>query len=127
MDRMTEHSKVASFEPIASDLEYIYTIHRRDGLLDVRVHLTDAYEYGYLEYVARPNELRRNSFVVLGLPHAHSVSDSLIEQAKFDGIGLGTIAKFMGALNRQNVWEYESPQERADREARERDRKHDQH
>lgn len=110
---MSEHNCVASREPLDNDEEYLYLITRTRGLPDVRVHLSDAYEYSRAEYLARPAEVtKRNSFVVLGDPHAISPRGELVAEARKDGIGIGDIGKFMGALNSRNVWEYEAPEER---------------
>jgi hypothetical protein len=109
---MNEHSSVASWEPVDNDEEYLYLIKRTRGLPDVRVHLSDAYEYSRAEYLARPAEVtKRNSFVVLGDPHAISPRGTLVAEAGEDGVGIGDIGKFMGALNSRNVWEYQTPLE----------------
>ena len=55
---------------------------------------------------------KRNSFVVLGLPHAIAPRGPIVAEAREDGVGLGAIGKFMGALNSRDVWEYETPEER---------------
>lgn len=51
---MNEQSCVARWEPLDNDAEYVYRITRTRGLPEVRVHLTDAYEYSRAEYLARP-------------------------------------------------------------------------
>jgi hypothetical protein len=109
---MSEHSCVASWEPVDNAEEYVYLIKRTRGLPDVPVHLSDAYEYSRAEYLARPAEVtKRNSFVVLGDPHANSPRETLVAEARKDGVGIGDIGKFMGALNSRNVWEYQRPEE----------------
>ena len=86
---------------------------RARGLPDVRVHLSDAYEYSRAEYLARPAEVtKRNSFVVLGDPHAIAPHGTLVAEARKDRIGMGNVRKFMGALNSRDAWEYEAPEER---------------
>jgi hypothetical protein len=110
---MNDHSCVASWEPIDNDSDYLYLIKRTRGLPDVRVHLSDAYDYSRAEYLARPAEVtKRNSFIVLGDPHASGPSAALVAEAREGGIGIGDIRKFMGALNSRNVWEYKAPEER---------------
>jgi hypothetical protein len=109
---MNEHDCVASWGPIPNDMEYLYLIKRKRGLPDVRVHLTDAYEYSRGEYLVRPAEVMgRNSFVVLGDPNAYAPSEALVADARTDGIGIGFIRKFMGALNSRDVSAYEAPEE----------------
>lgn len=114
---MNEHSCVASWEPLDNEDEYLYRIIRTRRLPDVRVHLTDAYEYSRAEYLARPKEVtRRNSFILLGLPHANEPMSALLAEARTNGIGIGKIGKFMGALNSRDVSTYETPEERRERE-----------
>jgi hypothetical protein len=115
---MNEHSCVARWEPLDNEYEYLYRIIRTRGQPDVRVHLTDAYEYSRAEYLSRPGEVtQRNSFIILGLPHAHEATPELIAEARSEGIGIGKIGKFMGALNSRNVSTYETLEERREREA----------
>ena len=110
---MNEHDCVANWEPLDNHHEYLYLIRRKRGLPDVRVHPSDAYEYSRGEYLARPEEVMgRNSFVVLGDPNAYPPSKALVAEARKDGIGVGFIRKFMGALNSRDVWVYEAPEER---------------
>jgi hypothetical protein len=110
---MIEHTCVERWEPLDNAVEYLYLIERKRGLPDVRVHLSDAYEYSRGEYLARPEEVAGgNVFVVLGDPHASGPSAALVAEARKDRVGIGHIGKFMGALNSRNVWEYEAPEER---------------
>jgi hypothetical protein len=120
-NRMNEHTCVARWEPLDNEYEYLYRIIRERGLPDVRVHLTDAYQYSRAEYLARPGEvMQRNSFIVLALPHAYDATSVLIAEARTDGIGIGKIGKFMGALNSRDVSTYETPEERREREETEK-------
>ena len=112
--RMTEHDRVESVDALPNNDEYMFRVHRTRGRSPVTVHFTDAYRYGMMDYISRPKEVGRGSFVVLGMPHA-SYDEEIIDDARRDGIGIGHIGKFMGALTRDNVSEYETPQERADR------------
>jgi hypothetical protein len=108
---MNEHNRVDTWEPLDNDEVYLYLVRRTMGLPDVRVHLSDAYEYTRAEYLARPAEMtKRNSFVVLGLPHATTPRGTLVAEAGEDGVGIGDIGKFMGALNSRRVWEYQTPE-----------------
>jgi hypothetical protein len=103
---MTEHSRVEAWEPLDNDAEYVYLITRRRGLPDVRVHVSDAYEYTRAECLARPAEVTgQNSFVVLRLPEAYAPGEALLTEAKSAGLGIGKIGKFMRALNSPNVSE----------------------
>ena len=121
--RMDEHDLVERWVPIPDEHEYLFRITRLiAGVRSyVTVHLTDAYSYGLAELYARPKQLKAGSFVVIGMPHAHS-SEEVIEKAKEHQIGIGHIGKFMGALNSTKLWEYKTPAERR-REEEERRRK----
>jgi hypothetical protein len=111
--RMSEHDCIESYAPLDNPEEYVYLMKRSRGLPDVRVCLTDAYVYSRAEYLSRPKEIRvRNSFVVY-FNNYYPPGDALIAEAKKEGVGLGGIGKFMGALNSRNVWEYETPEERS--------------
>ena len=121
--RMSEHDLVEAYEPLDNEDEYIYLVKRRRGLPAVRVHLSDAYEYTRAEFLARPDEVtQRNSFVILGLPHALDPVH-LIAEARAQGVGIGKIGKFMGALNSRDVWTYETPEEKRDHERKGRGRR----
>lgn len=112
---MSEHDCVESYAPLDNPEEYVYLIKRSRGLPDVRVCLTDAYVYSRAEYLSRPKEVRvRNSFVVY-FNNYYPPGRALIAEAKREGVGIGGIGKFMGALNSRNVWEYETPEERSKR------------
>ena len=113
INRMNEHDRVMNCELIPDDDEYLFRISRRlsPGFNDVIVHLTDVYRYSLAEFLARPNHLKSGSFVVIGMPHARADSH-VINRARIHRIGVGDVAKFMGALNSKNIWEYMSPAER---------------
>lgn len=96
--RMTEHSRVRSFTRLAVEEEYIFEIRRRDELPNLNVHVSDAYDYGIVDYLARPREIGRGDFILIARPEA-KFDRSLIARARNDGIGIGMIGKFMGALN----------------------------
>lgn len=119
-NRMAEHDRVSSFDPLPSEGDYLYVIHRTKGWPDVTVHLSDAYDYSFAEYIGRPDQLKRNSFAVIALPHAHSAAAAVVDNARDDGIGVGNIGKFMGALNYEKVWTYLTPDERKERDNAER-------
>ena len=111
--RMDDHDRVINWEPIENQDEYLFRIRRtlNRSENDITVHLTDAYRYGLAEFYARPGELGVGSYVVVGMPHADADSE-VIEIAKGKSIGIGSIGKFMGALNHKNIWEYMTPDER---------------
>ena len=115
--RMNEHNLVVRWQPVIDEHEYIFKIRRTlSGTeSDLFVHLTDAYSYGLADFLTRPSQLRKGSFVIIGMPHA-SVAFEVIEQAREHRIGVGYIGKFMGALNFRSIWEYTTAEERKWRE-----------
>lgn len=103
--KMDEHSRVNSYSRIVVEEEYIFEIQRRDGLANMKVHVSDAYDYGLVDYLARPKQIGRGDFILIARPEA-TFDHSLIERARTDGIGIGMIGKFMGALNLQEPHRY---------------------
>ena len=108
--KMTQHSKVARFTRNNGE-DIVYIIDRNDGLMPVTVFLSDAYWFGRADLLGRPSEIKRGSFILITRPEA-SFDQTLIDKARAKGIGIGKIGKLMGALNRANVYEYKSPEER---------------
>jgi hypothetical protein len=103
--RMTEHSRVDSFDDISTEEFIIYRIHRRDGLSPVVVWLSDAYCFTKAEYLARPKRPKID-YILIARPEA---TDSGPISDNWSGIGVGNIAGFMGALNKERVCEYSAP------------------
>lgn len=107
--RMAEHSEVLSIQRIDSPTEqddYVYLI-KRKRLDDVIVHLSDAYCYSEIDYLRKPHQLENGGFVCLIKPHAcdyfnkHKINDNWIV--------IGKISILLGALHKNNIWEYEPP------------------
>jgi hypothetical protein len=108
---MASHSRVNHCTRIAVADEYIYKIERTDGLKPVRVFLSDAYRYGYADYLGRPAQIKRGDFILIAKPEAAFDVD-LSERIRQDGIGIGKIGRLMGSLNVANICDYVSPEER---------------
>ncbi|MGB8898891.1 MAG: hypothetical protein WCC90_06440 [Methylocella sp.] len=109
--RMANHNRVQRYTRISVADEYIYKIDRSAGLKSVNVFLSDAYRYGYADYLARPKHIRRGDFILIVRPEA-GFDEAITERARKDGIGIGKIGKFMGALNTPAMCNYISPEER---------------
>jgi hypothetical protein len=112
--RMAEHSKVESYNRLPIEEEYIFELVRRDGLPTMRVHVSDAYDYGSVDYLSRPRQLWRGDFILIARPEAR-FDHALIEEARNDGIGIGMIGKLMGALNFKEPCKYIPKDERPSR------------
>jgi hypothetical protein len=109
--RMNEHDIVQSCVPVSSKTDFLFEIRRTRGPPSVTVHLSDAYRYGEIAYIARPREIGKGDFVVIAMPHAWDPEFSVLDLARAERIGIGKIGKFMAALRHRNVWEYQSPDE----------------
>ncbi|MBI2831106.1 MAG: hypothetical protein HYX79_02485 [Chloroflexi bacterium] len=103
--RMTDHSRVDTFDNISTEEFFIYRISRKGGLSPVVVWLSDAYHFTKAEYLARPKRPKPN-YILIARPEA---TDSEPVSEDWDGIGVGNIAGFMGALNKSRVCTYSPP------------------
>src|SRR6267378_5532544 len=86
LERMNGHDKVKSCTPIDSDDEFLFRVERVGGLRDIVVHLTDAYRYGEVDFLARPKEIGRGAYVVMGMPHA-DYDENLVGKMRDQGVG----------------------------------------
>jgi hypothetical protein len=111
--RMSEHSCVERFTRMAVTGEYLYEVERTGGRKPVTVFLSDAYRFGEADYLGRPTQLRRGDFILVARPEA-GFDKALIDRARLDGIGLGQIRKFMGALNHTPPCDYIPKEEKDD-------------
>lgn len=109
---MPKHNLVASCRrlPLGDDI-YIYEVQRSNGP-SVKVHLSDAYQYDLGDYLSRPKELGRGDYIFAN-EYVRDINPDVVERARLDRIGVGGFGKLKGALNRLNIWEYESPAEKA--------------
>lgn len=107
VERMNDHDGIESCILVSSEHD-IFEL-RRFGHPSVLVHYSNAYLLGSAEYDLRPDQIRRGSFILL-LPHADADPD-VVERARLDGVGIGHLAKLMGALNFEHVSEYHAPDE----------------
>ncbi|HEY8696418.1 MAG TPA: hypothetical protein VIM02_02280 [Rhizomicrobium sp.] len=109
--RMAEHNCVAACTRVEAGDEVVYRIERTNGRKSLLVFLSDAYSFGQAEYLGRPTIIRRGDFVLVARPEG-GLGDVSLERAKNDGIGIGKLAKLMGALNMDDVSRYRTPEER---------------
>lgn len=114
LEALEKHSKVQQCMHVPDDEESILRIDRTGGMSTVMVYLADAYDFSLGEYVCRSRRIRRGDFILVS-GFGPDIDARTIEQARKDGIGVGSLKRLMGALNYRNVWEYKSPEERGDR------------
>jgi hypothetical protein len=109
--KMGEHNCVRQCTRIMPNDEYIYRLDRTNQLSSVNVYLSDAYHFGYADFLGRPDNIRRCDFILIARPEADYDPD-LTQEAKLAGIDLGKIGKLLGALNYNNVYEYVAPNQK---------------
>jgi len=102
--RMSEHNRVSSFTDISTDEFVIYKIDRKN-MPSVVVYLSDAYKFTYGEFLARPSNPKID-YVLMARPEA---TDDHPSSENWQGVGVGNIAGFMGALNKPAVSTYSPP------------------
>ncbi len=118
-ERMVNHTKVSRVEEIKDADNYLYRITRVGFMPPLVVHLSDAYSYVEMEYLDKPRMLQRGDFILIAKPEGGCGPED-IERAKEDGIGMGKLAKLMGALNAVQIWTYKSSEEREEEKRRRR-------
>lgn len=102
---LNNHSAVKSIEPIAVDNFYAYKVHRQRGMTSVLVVLSDDYYFGTASLQSKPAILKDGGFFLIAKPEASG----------FDGnkptekLGIGKLGKLLGALNKEDFWNYEPP------------------
>jgi hypothetical protein len=104
--RMQEQDCVRSLQRLPAD-EIIYEIVRGNYEDKIKVWLSDAYLFTEFDYDNRPRLLNKGDYILIAKPEGgHCVSSELIQRVK---IGVGKIGEFMGALNKQELWNYTPP------------------
>ncbi len=107
-NRMAEHGAVRCCSLVPDADHVIYNVERKI-FAPVRVLLSDEYFYSEFCYLQRPAMFQTSGFILVARPEA-TLDSSLSAQARADGVGLGKIGALMGALRRENYWEYLPPQ-----------------
>jgi len=108
-ERMDGHNKVESYSRLDDADGILYTIDRSAGLPTLTLYLSDAYAYTLNDYYSKPEILKKGDFILVTKPEA-SYNSAAEDDARNDGIGLGPIGKFMGALNKRDVSKYVVPE-----------------
>ena len=97
-----------------NDTDYLYRIIRANNLSEIVVHATDKYEYSLTDYFQKPEQLGPGSFIYIARPEA-KYDPSIVEYARNDKISIGKFGAIMGALYKEDHWNY-VPKERRKRE-----------
>jgi hypothetical protein len=108
---MAQHSCVGVWSRADSEESIIYHIVRPQHGDTVRVFLTDAYLFTELDLDTMRSVLSPNDFVLIARPEAGYTRQAR-ESGRQTQLGVGKLAEFMGALNKRNLWEYLTMEER---------------
>lgn len=108
--RMASHNNVASVTDVSTDEHFLFNIERTKHRDKMAVWLCDAYHFTDADLYTKPDTITAGDFIVVAKPEGGIFIDqSVIEQHR---IGIGMIGKFMGALNKTQMWTYLTPEER---------------
>lgn len=110
---LDEHTKVRDWQRIdhpQKDNDFIYRIRRTDGLSDIVLHAADDYRYLLTNYFQKPDEVGQGAFILIARPEG-GYADEVVDIAKQDEISIGKFSALMGALYREDHWNY-VPKER---------------
>ena len=102
---LMNHMAVREIEKIELDKFYAYRVKRNFNLSDVTVVLSDDYYFGSSSLLDKPEILKNGGFFLIARPEANGIEESDIAER----LGIGKIGKLLGALNKENYWEYEPP------------------
>ncbi|MGL6430489.1 MULTISPECIES: hypothetical protein [Aeromonas] len=110
---LDNHTKVLDWQRIDhphNDNDFIYRIQRTDGLSDIVLHAADEYRYSLTNYFQKPEQIRRGAFILIARPDG-GYADEVVDIARQDEISIGKFGALMGALYREDHWNY-IPKER---------------
>ncbi|WP_339331959.1 hypothetical protein [Aeromonas caviae] len=110
---LDNHTKVLDWQRIDhphNDNDFIYRIQRTDGLSDIVLHAADEYRYSLTNYFQKPEQIRRGAFILIARPEG-GYADEVVDIARQDEISIGKFGALMGALYREDHWNY-IPKER---------------
>ena len=99
------HQAVKSFEIVPDEDFYIFYLKRRFHHDDLYVVLSDDYSFGDYDMITRHSVLKKGGFILIARPEAENFSDNNASNK----IGIGKIGKLLGALNKNDFWNYEPP------------------
>jgi len=102
---LSNHNKVESLTLVKDKEFYVYHIVRRNNLKDLYVVLSDDYYFGDYSKITMHPILKHGGFILLARPEVadHNENDSMAK------LGIGKIGKLLGALNKNDYWNYNPP------------------
>ena len=105
--RMAKHNRVQSLTRTSSPGTYVL---KRTNGPDIRLFICECYLFGVAEYHEVVANLGRVDAVIIAslwCKYTGQVQDRCRDQ----DVGVFTIAEFMGAINRREIWTYVGPEE----------------
>jgi hypothetical protein len=99
------HQAIESFDVVSDPDCYIFHIRRKFNYRDLYVVLSDDYSFGDYDMITKHSILRKGGFILIARPEAQNYS----ENDPHNKIGIGKIGKLLGALNKNEFWNYELP------------------
>lgn len=102
---LNNHNAVEKLEKIEIDDFYAYKITRRRGLSSLIVVLSDDYYFNSESIQKKPAILKDGGFFLKARPEGGGIEESIPEEK----LGLGKIGKLLGAINKEDFWNYEPP------------------
>lgn len=100
---LNNHFAVEKIEPIVLDDFYAYKIMRRNGLSNLVVVLSDDYYFGSASLQNKPSILKDGGFFLIARPEASGFQENKPQEK----LGIGKIGKLLGALSKEDYWNYE--------------------
>lgn len=101
---LISHNAVESIEFIELEDFYAYEVYRK-AMSSLIVVLSDDYYFGSSSLYNKPNILNNGGFFLIARPEASGIEKNLPEEK----LGVGRLGKLLGALNREDFWNYYPP------------------
>jgi hypothetical protein len=102
---LNNHFAVEKIESIENEDFYVYKITRRRGMSSLIVVLSDDYYFTYDSLHDKPSILKDGGFFLIARPEASGFEGNKSKEK----LGAGKIGKLLGALNKEDYWNYEPP------------------
>jgi hypothetical protein len=99
------HQAIKSFDIVSDPDFHIFHIKRKFNYTDLYVVLSDDYYFGDYDMITRHSILKKGGFILVDKPEANNYN----ENDAYNKISIGKIGKLLGALNKNDFWNYEPP------------------
>jgi hypothetical protein len=106
-DALNSHNAVKCIESIELDDFYAYEIKRRN-MSSLIVVLSDDYYFGSSSLYNKPDILKNGGFFLIARPEASGIEKNIPQEK----LGIGKLGKLLGALNREDYWNYFPPSDK---------------